>query len=208
MDGGSADEEEPNAGNAGGDGGEGADDNRSGPDDDEEENPLPPDLQEEMREAFISMDVNGCGELTVDELQTVLRAMGQAPSDEETLDLMIEVDEDGSGAMDFGEFSELMAIKLKEYTPAEEIKKAFKSFDTSKKLKAGFKVPLSGKAEVEEFGAMFTGLGMTDEERDEVVRWARPSKEGLLDYNEFVQRLMNNLEEQDMFRGGSESRRF
>lgn len=47
------------------------------------------------------------------ELTTVIKSLGQNPSDEELQEMMREVDSDGSGTIEFGEFLNLMARKMK-----------------------------------------------------------------------------------------------
>lgn len=48
------------------------------------------------------------------ELLHVLRAMGQNPSEEELNGIIMEIDIDGSGTIDFMEFVELMKDKASE----------------------------------------------------------------------------------------------
>jgi len=152
---------------------------------------LPPAVMQELREAFITMDTDGSGELTLDEMMDMIRAMGQNPTDQETLDLMREVDEDGNGSMDFEEFSSLMAIKLKHFTASNEIHKALKVFDVLLEQPLGRgKIP-SGKSKAEDFVQMLCSLGMSEEEATEVLVWAKPDKDGMIDYNKFA----NTLEE-------------
>lgn len=47
------------------------------------------------------------------ELNTVIKSLGQNPSDEELQEMMREVDSDDSGTIEFGEFLNLMARKMK-----------------------------------------------------------------------------------------------
>ena len=47
--------------------------------------------------------------LGADELDDILRAMGFRPSKEELQDILEEIDEDGSGEIEFGEFCQLCA---------------------------------------------------------------------------------------------------
>ena len=46
-------------------------------------------------------DVDGDELITAQELGVVLRSMGQNPSEQELKDMIDEMDEDGSGAVDF-----------------------------------------------------------------------------------------------------------
>ena len=64
--------------------------------------------QEEMdacRDAFITFDKDRSGTIDVWELRQVLESMGQKPTEEELFSMVAEVDEDCSGAIDFGEFA-------------------------------------------------------------------------------------------------------
>merc|ERR1712039_1157743 len=49
--------------------------------------------------------------LSADDLGEIMRAMGFRPTEEELKDLLKEIDEDGSGSMDFDEFCEMMMTK-------------------------------------------------------------------------------------------------
>ena len=83
----------------------------------------------EFKEAFQIFDKDGDGSITTKELGTVMRSLGQIPS-EETLNQMIqEVDKDGSGTIDFKEFLGLMEQKLRENDTEEELIEAFRVFD-------------------------------------------------------------------------------
>ena len=61
------------------------------------------------------------------------RAMGFRPTQEELAELIEEIDEDGSGAIEFGEFAQLCAKFLVEDPDPEtmraELKQAFRLFD-------------------------------------------------------------------------------
>lgn len=53
----------------------------------------------------------GC--ITVEELATVIRSLDQNPTEEELQDMLNEVDADGNGTIEFVEFLNLMAKKMK-----------------------------------------------------------------------------------------------
>lgn len=57
------------------------------------------------------MYIAGC--ITVEELATVIRSLDQNPSEEELQDMINEVDADGNGTIEFTEFLNLMAKKMK-----------------------------------------------------------------------------------------------
>ena len=56
---------------------------------------------EEWRTIFNLFDVDGDESITCQELGVVLRSMGQNPSDQELKEMINEMDEDGSGTVDF-----------------------------------------------------------------------------------------------------------
>ena len=55
-----------------------------------------------------------------------MRAMGFRPSEEELKDLLLEIDEDGSGEIEFGEFCQLCATFLVEDPDMETMKRELK----------------------------------------------------------------------------------
>ena len=58
-------------------------------------------------------DKDGDGTITTKELGTVMRSLGQNPTEAELQDMINEVDADGNGTIDFPEFLTLMARKMK-----------------------------------------------------------------------------------------------
>lgn len=73
--------------------------------------------------------VDGDGTITTKELGTVMRSLGQNPTETELQDMINEVDADGNGTIDFPEFLTMMARKMHDTDSEEEIKEAFKVFD-------------------------------------------------------------------------------
>jgi len=71
--------------------------------------------------------------LSADDLDEIMRAMGFRPSKEELQELLEEIDEDGSGEIEFGEFCQLCATFLVEdpdiETMKRELKDAFRIYD-------------------------------------------------------------------------------
>lgn len=72
---------------------------------------------------------DGDGTITTLELGTVMRSLGQNPTEAELQDMINEVDADGNGTIDFPEFLTMMARKMRDTDSEEEIKEAFKVFD-------------------------------------------------------------------------------
>merc|ERR1712039_986316 len=68
----------------------------------------------EFKLAFSVFDKDGDGTITTKELGTVMRSLGQNPTEAELQDMINEVDADGNGTIDFPEFCTLMARKMKD----------------------------------------------------------------------------------------------
>ena len=59
-----------------------------------------------------------------------MRSMGQNPTEDELLALVMEIDLNGDGTIDFPEFLEMMKTKaVEENQTAEDLKEAFRIFD-------------------------------------------------------------------------------
>lgn len=138
---------------------------------------------------------DGDGTITTVELGTVMRSLGQNPTEAELQDMINEVDADGNGTIDFPEFLTMMARKMRDTDSEEEIKEAFKVFD-----KDG-----NGFISAAELRHVMTSLGrlifdvcvvffidgyflrigekLTDREVDEMIREADVDGDGQINYD-------------------------
>ncbi|KAL1361878.1 hypothetical protein HN51_010191 [Arachis hypogaea] len=68
------------------------------------------DEEEDMKEAFNVFDQNGDGYITVEELRSVLSSLGlkQGRTVEECRKMIMKVDRDGDGMVDYKEFKQMM----------------------------------------------------------------------------------------------------
>ncbi|GJS88761.1 calmodulin-2/4 isoform X1 [Tanacetum coccineum] len=125
---------------------------------------------------------HGTGCITTKELGTVMRSLGQNPTEAELQDMINEVDADGNGTIDFPEFLNLMARKMKDTDSEEELKEAFRVFDKDQ----------NGFISAAELRHVMTNLGekLTDEEVDEMIREADVDGDGQINYEEFVKIMM------------------
>uniref|UniRef100_A0A8C1WHA9 Calmodulin n=1 Tax=Cyprinus carpio TaxID=7962 RepID=A0A8C1WHA9_CYPCA len=98
----------------------------------------------EFKEAFSLFDKDGDGTITTKELGTVMRSLGQNPTEAELQDMINEVDADGNGTIDFPEFLTMMARKMKDTDSEEEIREAFRVFDKVSEEKRAFSLETSG----------------------------------------------------------------
>merc|ERR1711998_686546 len=113
---------------------------------------------------------------------TVMRSLGQNPTEAELTDMINEVDADGNGTIDFPEFLTMGARKMKDTDSEEEILEAFKVFD-----KDG-----SGCISAAELRHIMTNLGekLTDEEIGEMIREADIDGNGQINYEECIKMIM------------------
>ncbi|ODV59269.1 calmodulin [Ascoidea rubescens DSM 1968] len=137
----------------------------------------------EFKEAFSLFDKDNDGKITTKELATVMRSLGQNPSESELKDLINQIDANNDGFIDFAEFLAMMARKLKESDSEAEILEAFKVFD-----KNG-----DGKISAAELRHVLTSIGekLTDAEIDEMMREADADNDGEIDILEFTNLLVS-----------------
>merc|ERR1712131_108309 len=69
---------------------------------------LPEELVDDIKVTFKVFDVDNDGMITTKELGTVLRSLGQNPTDVELQDIVNQVDFNKNGMIEFEEFVDLM----------------------------------------------------------------------------------------------------
>lgn len=127
------------------------------------------------------LDKDGDGKITTKELGTVMRSLGQNPSESELTDMINEVDVDSDGSIDFPEFLTMMARKMKDTDSEAEIAEAFKVFDRNG----------DGKISAAELRHVLTSIGekLSDADVDQMIREADVNNDGEIDIQEFTQLL-------------------
>jgi calmodulin len=137
----------------------------------------------EFKEAFSLFDKDGEGTITTKEVGSVMRSLGQNPTEAEVQDVINEVDADGTGTIELPEFLSWMAHKMKDTDAEEELIEAFKLFDRDG----------NGFISAAELRHVMTNLGdnLTDEEIDEMIREADVDGDGQISFDEFVKMMAN-----------------
>jgi calmodulin len=137
----------------------------------------------EFKEAFSLFDKDGDGSITTKELGTVMRSLGQTPTEAGLQEMIKEVDANGDGTIDFPEFLNLMAKKMQDTDTEDDLKEAFKVFDKDN----------DGYISAAELRHVLTNIGekLSDEEVDEMIREADIDGDGQINYEEFVKMMIN-----------------
>ncbi|KAL4622613.1 troponin C, slow skeletal and cardiac muscles-like [Arapaima gigas] len=129
---------------------------------------------------FVQDAEDGC--ISTKELGKVMRMLGQNPTPEELQEMIDEVDEDGSGTVDFDEFLVMMVRCMKEESKGkseEELAELFRMFD-----KNG-----DGYIDLEELKNMLesTGEVITEDDIEELMKDGDKNNDGKIDYDEFLE---------------------
>ena len=133
-----------------------------------------------LKEAFDHFDDDKSGEISTVELQDALKKLGVDPNNQTLVNMMAELDEDGSGEIDFGEFFELMTAKMSEKDTRDDLKKVFRLFlaegdreDEMIERKTLIKISKS------------LDLKIPKEDIDGMIKTADKNNDHLIDFEEF-----------------------
>jgi calmodulin len=104
----------------------------------------------------------------------------------EEIDLMInEIDQDSNGEIDFEEFVAVMSRKVNASYSSDQVKNAFKVFETG--------AP-NGYIKIDTLLKSLTTYGtekLTDAQAQELVNQLEPDQNGLINYHEYVDMMMH-----------------
>ena len=151
-----------------------------------EETGLEKDEIKVLKNCFRLFDVKKQDFLSADDLDDILRAMGFRPSKEELTEILEEIDEDGSGEIEFEEFCQLCAKFLieepDEETMKKELKEAFRVYD---KEANGFITTDQLREIIAELDAR-----LTSEDLDGIIEEIDEDGSGTMDFDEFCAMMM------------------
>ncbi|XP_063691175.1 calmodulin-A-like [Bolinopsis microptera] len=137
----------------------------------------------DFKETFTLFDKNGDGTITTDELEVVMRSLGQDPTEEYLQATIAKVDANGNGSMEFDEFLELMTEYMEVDESEENMRETFDAFDLNQ----------DGRITGKELKTAMKNLGndLTDEDITKMIKEADLDNDGCVDYDEFV-RMMSD----------------
>jgi len=139
---------------------------------------------QEFRDIFTLADREANGYINKAQLGELLETLGiDATADE--LDLMLkEIDEDGSGLIEFDEFVSIMSRKVNASYSADQVKRAFKTFEG---------VSPDGYVRADFLVKALCTYGkdkMTEEQAAELVSQMESDPSGLINYKHYVDIMM------------------
>ena len=136
--------------------------------------------EEKIREAFSRYEMDGM--LSVADLGTVIRSLGQNPSMAELQAWVKERDPDETGFLDFDGFLKIMGEAETDPDTEEELREAFRMFDRDG----------SGHLDAAELRNSLSRVGepLTAKELDELFQNADIDGDGKINYDEFAKITM------------------
>ena len=138
---------------------------------------LSEDEVEEIKEAFDLFDNDGSGAISVNELTSAMQSLGFDVKHAVVYNMVSDLDSDGSGEIEFGEFLDVMTAKISDKNTKEEIDRIFKLFDKDR----------NGSLEADDLSRVCKELGedMTEEDIREVIQRADLDGDGAVNLDDF-----------------------
>ena len=130
-----------------------------------------------------------------------MRSMGQNPTEDEVLNLVIEFDVNGDGTIDFDEFLEMMRKQAEQQDNSAELREAFKIFDrdgngyidAAELKKVIFFISVLSQILITFKVVTLYGERLSLEEAEELLNEADMDGDGKLDFDEFVKMMSWDL---------------
>merc|ERR1712066_879296 len=131
----------------------------------------------EIKDAFDLFDKDRSGEITVGEMLEAMRSLGYDTKGGEAAEHVKNLDKDGSGALEFNEFYELLTARFSENTTKDELQRVFSLFDTDK----------TGEVSLANMRAIADQVGdqVSDDELGDIALKNDMNNDGKLDFEDF-----------------------
>ena len=136
----------------------------------------------EYKSVFDLNDNNKDGNVTLDELANILKAINISSSDEEIKEIIMELELEGNDEINFENFVSIVNRRDKDVDNEEEVIKAFKFFD-----KEG-----NGLININELKNIMLSVGnnISEEELNDMLKEADIDMDGYINYEEFIRSLL------------------
>mmetsp|Transcript_53216 Transcript_53216/g.61002 ORF Transcript_53216/g.61002 Transcript_53216/m.61002 type:complete len:168 (+) Transcript_53216:64-567(+) len=138
---------------------------------------LTEDEIEEIKEAFDLFDTDNSGTIDPKELKAAMQSLGFEAKNQTIYQMISDLDRDGSGAIDFDEFLDMMTARMSDKDTREDINKVFRLFDDDK----------TGTVTLKNLRRVAKELGetMSDEELMEMIERADSNGDGEVTADDF-----------------------
>jgi len=139
-----------------------------------------------LNELFGLFDHHGVQTIAIDELGTLMRALGQIPTEAQMKQIVEEIDADGNGAMEYYEFVDLMTrVPWGVQGSQDEFASA---------VHATFADDEDGRISAAEFRHVLTNEGekLTDEEVDMLLKQLEPDGEGRVSSQDIIKKVFKD----------------
>ena len=145
---------------------------------------ITPEQKAEYEEAFCYFDRDHDGAIETTELGSVLKCLGQNPTEEELKTMMKEADKGGKGKIKMADFMTLMSKMNKSTVSLEELVNAFKFFDpkgTGLILATDLKHAMKS-----------VGEKLTEQEAQELFKGTPVDSKGFINYKTFLKSMISS----------------
>ena len=132
---------------------------------------------EEIKEAFDIFDVNKDGHISISELTKAMETLGFDSKNEAIYKMIKEMDQDGSGTIDFAEFLDMMTARISDQNTREDLERVYKLFDLER----------NGDIRLHDLKRVARELGedISDQELEEIISRADLDGDGKLSFEDF-----------------------
>ena len=140
---------------------------------------LSADEIEEIKEAFDLFDSDETGAISIKELTAAMRSLGFETKNAVVYKMIEDMDEDGSGEIEFEEFLDMMTARISDKNTREDIERVFKLFDSNR----------NGQITLDDMQRVAKELGedISDEELQEIINRADLDGDQELGFEDFYQ---------------------
>jgi len=134
-------------------------------------------------EAFDHFDRRNQGQIRTGDITDAMKKLGYNIKASFMEKMSDEIDEDGTGYIDFNEFQKIIKQKKHDDEDEKELKEAFRVLDTEKR----------GEINVDKLRWILKNLGddLTEEEIDDMIADTDTDGSGFVDYDEFCKLMMS-----------------